>query len=271
MSSPSFLAIKHWWRYQHYHTARGAPWIKLYASLLTDPQFIQMPEVAQAQLMKLWLLASQLGHPLPNNPRLLAGQIAVSGRFYLTTLIELGFLKPMATREECEQFASIASDSGKQDASESASKDIADVGDNASASRTRARGRAERGEKELEGRTELTPLSCADAESAVAERLTSDQHRLALTAVIRNARSRIACALALHAMLTGNDPAVPQPPSPEEFGQALYDWNANGGVFNAAAFRTYIVRAGKPRTRGAPPGRRDDDDRKLFDVEGETE
>lgn len=88
---PRFLYIKKFWDFQHYHT-RGAPWIKLYAALLDDPEFMHMTEAAQAQLMKLWLLASQFGHPLPNNPRLLAGKIGSTGRFHLQTMIDAGFL-----------------------------------------------------------------------------------------------------------------------------------------------------------------------------------
>lgn len=94
-----FLEVKDFRKFQHYRD-RHPPWIKLYGTLLTNPEFLQMPEAAQAQLVKLWLLASQLGHPLPNNAKLLAGKIAAPGRFYLAELIDAGFIIP------CEQDAS---------------------------------------------------------------------------------------------------------------------------------------------------------------------
>ncbi len=104
-----FLAVKDWRKHQHYGKRRP-PWIKLYANLLTDATFSSLPEVAQAQLMKLWILASQFGHPLPNNPKLLAGKIGVSGRFHLASLIDSGFLIP------CEQDAREMLAKSEQDA-----------------------------------------------------------------------------------------------------------------------------------------------------------
>lgn len=88
-----FLAVKDFAKHQHYRDRRP-PWIKLYASILTDATFLQLPEAAQAQLVKLWVLASQFGDPLPNNPRLLAGKIGCTGKFHLAVLIASGFLIP---------------------------------------------------------------------------------------------------------------------------------------------------------------------------------
>lgn len=93
--TPAYLAVKDFARFQHYRDRRP-PWIKLYATVLTDLDFVQLPEAAQAQLVKLWVLASQMGHPLPNNPKLLAGQIGATGRFYLPELIVAGFIIPLA-------------------------------------------------------------------------------------------------------------------------------------------------------------------------------
>lgn len=87
------LVVKNFERFQHYRD-RNPPWIKLYGDVLVDLQFVQLPEVAQAQLIKLWILASQFGHPLPNDPKLLAGKIAAKGRFYLPEMIAAGFIIP---------------------------------------------------------------------------------------------------------------------------------------------------------------------------------
>lgn len=89
--SPPHLAIKDWKKHQHY-TDRRPPWIKLYTRLLDDPAFMGLCEAAQAQLVKLWVLAANMGHPLPNDPRLLAGKIGVRGKFHLDAIIAAGFL-----------------------------------------------------------------------------------------------------------------------------------------------------------------------------------
>src|SRR4051812_24213953 len=98
-----FLAVKGFRKFQHYRD-RDPVWIKLYTNLLIDAAFLQLPEVAQAQLMKLWILASQLGNPLPNNPKLLAGKIGTSGKFHLAAIIDAGFL--IATDDPSEESAS---------------------------------------------------------------------------------------------------------------------------------------------------------------------
>jgi hypothetical protein len=90
---PTHLVVKNFERFQHYRD-RNPPWIKLYGDVLVDLAFVQLPEAAQAQLIKLWILASQFGHPLPNDPKLLAGKIGSTGKFYLAELIAAGFIIP---------------------------------------------------------------------------------------------------------------------------------------------------------------------------------
>ncbi len=94
-----YLAVKNFDTFQHYRD-RNPPWIKLYGALLVDLAFLELPEAAQAQLVKLWILASQIGNPLPNNPRLLSGKIGSTGKFHLAAIIASGFLIP------CNEFAS---------------------------------------------------------------------------------------------------------------------------------------------------------------------
>lgn len=55
---PGYLRIKNWSELQHYSKRRPL-WIKSYARLLLDDRFNELSEVEQAQLMKLWLVASQ--------------------------------------------------------------------------------------------------------------------------------------------------------------------------------------------------------------------
>lgn len=94
------LAIKDWTKHQHY-SKRRPPWIKLYTALLDDAQFLALPEVAQLQLVKLWILAARMCHPLPYDARLLAGKIGCKSKLQLDALIASGFLVP------CYQDASI--------------------------------------------------------------------------------------------------------------------------------------------------------------------
>lgn len=204
------LAIKNFALYQHYRN-RNPPWIKLYGDVLSDAAFLQMPEAAQAQLVKLWILASQLGHPLPNNPKLLAGRIGTTGRFHLAVMIAAGFIIP------CEQGASELLDSGYQD----------------------AQALDERGE--LEKELSVSP-AIGLGESLLAQRLATDADRVALAAIVVRSSSKAACLASLDAMLTGNDPATPQP-TLATFGQALRDYAGNAAQWNAAHFRGYLKRA----------------------------
>ncbi len=110
----NFLAVKDFATFQHYRD-RNPPWIKLYGALLSDAKFLQLPETAQAQLVKLWILASQMGNPLPNNPKLLAGRIAVIGKFHLAAIVASGFLIPC--NENASTDAALSAAGREQDAS----------------------------------------------------------------------------------------------------------------------------------------------------------
>jgi hypothetical protein len=95
-----FLAVKDWHRFQHY-SDRNPPWIKFYTELLSNLDFLQLVEAAQAQLLKLWLLRAQFGR-LPNDPKLIAGKIATTGKFHLQALIDAGFIVPTDDPESIE-------------------------------------------------------------------------------------------------------------------------------------------------------------------------
>src|SRR5262245_49060467 len=87
------LAVKNFREFQHYKD-RNPPWIKLHRSILTDPAFLFLSEVAQAQLMKLWVLASQAGNPLPDDEKFLARSIGTK-RLRLEEIVGAGFLIPV--------------------------------------------------------------------------------------------------------------------------------------------------------------------------------
>lgn len=153
-----FLAVKNFRRFQHYKD-RNPPWIKFYTDVLVDPEFLQLAEVAQAQLMKLWLLRAQFGL-LPNNPKLIAGKIGAAGKFHLAALITAGFVVPTDNPDPIENpddSASIGDSTTlaprEQSASKSASKTLGDSEQNAIGS-VPADARSRESESgELEGET----------------------------------------------------------------------------------------------------------------------
>lgn len=111
------LAIKDWRKHQHYQSRKPAPpWIKLYGALLDDADFLSMPEAVQAQLIKLWILASRMGHPLPYDAKLLGGKIGCRGRLQLDTMIASGFLEPCngGDRESLEESSPTKTENREQ-------------------------------------------------------------------------------------------------------------------------------------------------------------
>jgi hypothetical protein len=78
--------------------------------------------------MKLWLLASQLGHPLPNNPKFLAGKIGTTGRFHLAAIIAAGFIyetDDSASEDASKNAGPSASTTASADASKSGAESYA--------------------------------------------------------------------------------------------------------------------------------------------------
>lgn len=84
--------------------------------------------------------------------------------------------------------------------------------------------------------------SSVSARDALAAQLPGPNERAALDRVLATAASAEACALALTAMRSGQDPAVPQL-TPADFDAALVDFAGNGERWNARHFRGYLNRA----------------------------
>lgn len=162
MKSLPFLAVKDFRRFQHYRD-RDPIWIKLYTNVLIDTAFLELPEPAQAQLVKLWVLASQLGNPLPNNPKLLAGKIGTTGKFFLQSIIDAGFLIPVESKELPVDSASDPGNDPLAESHNGASKTLPSTLAKSSANSSvsvpaRPRSRESESEsRELERETELLP------------------------------------------------------------------------------------------------------------------
>lgn len=86
-----FLAVKNWRTFQHY-ADRRPPWIKLYVSLLDDLEFFRLSDSEQIAIVKVWMLAARVGHPLPNDPRVIQNRAGVKPRT-LQRLIDGGWLE----------------------------------------------------------------------------------------------------------------------------------------------------------------------------------
>lgn len=69
-----YLVVKDFEKFQHYKD-REPPWIKLHRSILRNYEFLQLPETAQLHLIKIWLLASQIGNKIPNDDDFIAREI----------------------------------------------------------------------------------------------------------------------------------------------------------------------------------------------------
>lgn len=243
---PKFLFIKKFRDFQHYHT-RGAPWIKLYAALLSDPEFLALAEAAQAQLMKLWLLASQFGHPLPNKPKLLAGKIGTTGRFHLQAMIDAGFLIP------CNESASTdASVSDSATASKPASTNGAEPLQPASASpRASARVPERREERVQSSEIEPSSSTARDAFSGAVPDFTSPAHRETLERIVATVPSPATWVAEMRARVEG----MHGPPlSIQQLGDALTDYVGNGNLKSPSFrhFRAYLDSAAQPREPRTP-------------------
>lgn len=56
--------MKNWDRYQHGHK-RDYPWIKVYSSLLSDNDYLALPEGAQRLLLHIWIVAANNSGTVP--------------------------------------------------------------------------------------------------------------------------------------------------------------------------------------------------------------
>lgn len=105
-----YLVVKDFEKFQHYKD-REPPWIKLHRSLLRNYEFIQLPETAQVHLIKIWLLASQIGNKIPYDTEFIAREISAKESDLIQNLFQIfsaGFLvklkkngrKPLKQKEK---------------------------------------------------------------------------------------------------------------------------------------------------------------------------
>jgi hypothetical protein len=90
----TFLAIRNWADFQHYRD-RDPVWIKVYSRLLDDADFLALPEAAQAQLVKLWLVASRCKNRIKDDKRFLCHALHTN-KLHVDALIATRFLERIA-------------------------------------------------------------------------------------------------------------------------------------------------------------------------------
>lgn len=89
----NYLRVKNWERFQHYKNKdTPPPWIKLYAGLLTDYEFLKLSEVERYRLWAIWLLASKTAGQIPDDSEYIARCIGVK-RLDLACYVSSGWLE----------------------------------------------------------------------------------------------------------------------------------------------------------------------------------
>ena len=87
----AYFGIKNFEKFQHY-SKRNPPWIKLYRSLLDDPEFIDLDEVSRWRYLGLMLVASMTNNVIKNDPSYIQKMLRLDHKPDLTQLFRTGFL-----------------------------------------------------------------------------------------------------------------------------------------------------------------------------------
>lgn len=104
-----YLRVKNWGEFQHYRDKEPG-WIKLYAKTLRDNRFLELAELEQWQLVRLWIVASQSsrfahdeeGRKVPvlvDDEQSLRRSVATLRKIPLAKFIRDGWLIPVAADE----------------------------------------------------------------------------------------------------------------------------------------------------------------------------
>lgn len=104
MSDGDWIVIPNWERFQHYRDRRPL-WIKVYVSLLDDPDFLGLTDHQRGLLFSLWLLYASSGCQVRANTASLSRQI--NGRVssvQLKALSDAGFIELSASRPLAKRY-----------------------------------------------------------------------------------------------------------------------------------------------------------------------
>jgi hypothetical protein len=102
------VRIRNWETFQHYKH-RSPPWIRLYRTLLDNPEWFELPPAAAKLLVELWLMASEKDGELPDSGTLAwrLRRTRDDVEMCLKSLVDRDFVIPdVATLAPCLQDAS---------------------------------------------------------------------------------------------------------------------------------------------------------------------
>jgi len=144
---PTYLRVANLERYQHYKN-RNPPWVKLYASILTDYEFSHLNDASKWLQVGIILLASQHHNQIPDDPKWIKSRLSMTSTPDLDSLERAGFI----IREHCasdllayQNHASISLASDKQNGvSETETEKSREETDGHSASERQMTGRERR-------------------------------------------------------------------------------------------------------------------------------
>jgi hypothetical protein len=221
---PKFLAVKNFSKFQHYKDRRPL-WIKFYGSILDDYAFVQLPDASKAHLMLLWQVAATHGNRIPNDAKYIALATKARSKVNIAALLAAGFLVDADTIEEAGDSASNALAGGYQDASPEKNREEKSREDSSSAL--------------ANARVKLISM-LGDTDRAEREVGT-------FLAGLPNDTKRFAWASSFIAGLEGiGGPLIAAVPLLD----GMADFNLSDRQqfpYNAAVFRAFVDRAGKPR------------------------
>jgi hypothetical protein len=93
-----FLSIKNWEKYQTQEGKRTYPWVKLYKSILTDREFLQLPIHVRYVYLGLLILASETSNKIFNDASHIAHRLSMPvSQLDLKPLYRYGFLQASKT------------------------------------------------------------------------------------------------------------------------------------------------------------------------------
>lgn len=87
-----FLRVNNLSKYQHYE-AKNPAWVKLYASVLDDYDFAQLPDDSKYHAIALIPLASRIENHVPDDSVWVGQKISAKSSVDLSLLVSIGFLR----------------------------------------------------------------------------------------------------------------------------------------------------------------------------------
>ena len=91
-----YFRVVNWKKFQHY-SKRNPPWIKLYVSLLSSPDFYSLDDAQKWCIAAIWLLASKLNNKIPYDSRYVTSQTGVKSQIDLDFYLSGGYIEMLAS------------------------------------------------------------------------------------------------------------------------------------------------------------------------------